>query len=112
MPTPPEQLAQSLASAKRAGRRFEAAWRAAVEELRWPWDAESAADWQVAIEATRPEWQAAFEDRPTRNEDALSVLLARVEPDPDALIGVAAVRQPPATGAGPIRGPRDGALAG
>lgn len=74
-----DRLREQLADARRAGRTFDEAWPAALDQAL---DGARDPDWPSALEATRGAWHAAYERRPApRRERAALALL----PDVDAV---------------------------
>ena len=61
---PTALLAQALAYGRARGVPFDAAWEEALPTC-WPTDSRLRMEWREAIQATRAEWEAAYEGRPT-----------------------------------------------
>lgn len=81
--TPPEQLAELLTAARRAGEDFADAWKLVDQALAGAPRAERA-DWRAALEDTRSDWMAAWERRPATPAQRALVAVA-VDPERVAL---------------------------
>lgn len=75
-PPPVTQMGAALARLKREDVPFESAWRDAKKLIIWPHDTGHRQQWRIALEATRAEWQACYEGRPT----PISLLLRDLGP--------------------------------
>lgn len=74
---PPVQLLQLLGVCKLEGRPFEEAWTEARAALRYPHETATRQAFREALDETKDEWQAAYEDHETPTSRQLTNLLER-----------------------------------
>lgn len=82
---PPKTLGAELATARRSGIDFNAAWSAALTTALRGCD--ERAEWAVALDATRAAWSAAYHAEPARRAERA---LALVGSDPERTVAIGA----------------------